>query len=164
MEDILDIVQQVQGRCAHIGNEVSMQLSKIDVSQIKMKMPQQQYTPNHSFRPNRSLQLPSQVLPISSRSEEWKRRWLTPQNPCLYCGEVGHWEPECPARRNVTNARLSSQRKANVASIGTVPALEYNKAFLDSGETHSVVGETSFLLHFGGLILLCWFHPHINFW
>ncbi|MBW0568213.1 hypothetical protein O181_107928 [Austropuccinia psidii MF-1] len=39
MEDILDIVQQMQGRSASIGNEESMRLSKIDVSQMKMKMP-----------------------------------------------------------------------------------------------------------------------------
>ncbi|MBW0480340.1 hypothetical protein O181_020055 [Austropuccinia psidii MF-1] len=143
MEDILDIVQQLQGSSAPIGNEESIHLSKINVSRIKPRMSQPYDTPNWSPKPHRPLQSPSQVPPISSRSEEWKKRWLTPQNPCFYCGEAGHWAPECPAQRKATNARLLSQRKANVASIGAVPALECNEALLDSGETHSVVGDAS---------------------
>ncbi|MBW0476476.1 hypothetical protein O181_016191 [Austropuccinia psidii MF-1] len=142
-EDILDIVQQLQGRSTPIDNEGSIHLSKIDVSQAKPRTSQPYDAPNCTPRPYRPLQSPCQVPPISSRSEEWKKRWLTPQNPCFYCGEAGHWAPECPARKKATSARISSQRKANVASICAVLALEYDEALLDSGATHSVVGDAS---------------------
>ncbi|MBW0542144.1 hypothetical protein O181_081859 [Austropuccinia psidii MF-1] len=133
VEDILDIVQQFQGRSTPIGNEESINLSKINVSRAKPRTSQ----------PYRPLQSPSQVPPISSRLEEWKKRWLTLQNPCFYYGEAGHFAPKCPAQKKVTNARIWSRRKANVASIGAVPAMEYNEALLDSGATHSVVGDAS---------------------
>ncbi|MBW0537090.1 hypothetical protein O181_076805 [Austropuccinia psidii MF-1] len=58
--------------------------------------------------------------------------------PCHYCGEVGQWSPNCPIRARANKARSKSQQQnANVASIEAAPAL------LDSGETHSVVGNIS---------------------
>ncbi|MBW0499299.1 hypothetical protein O181_039014 [Austropuccinia psidii MF-1] len=60
-----------------------------------------------------------------------------------YNHQAGHWAPECPAQKKATNARILSQQKANVASIGAVPALEYDEDLLDSGATHSVVGDAS---------------------
>ncbi|MBW0531514.1 hypothetical protein O181_071229 [Austropuccinia psidii MF-1] len=143
MEDILDIVHQLWGRSTPIGNEGSIHLSKIDVSWPKPRTSQPYDSPNRNPRPYRPLQSPSQVPPISSRSEEWKKRWLTPQNPCFYCGEAGHWEPECPARKKATSARISSQQKEKVVSIGAVPDLEYDEGLLDSGATNSVVGDAS---------------------
>ncbi|MBW0532137.1 hypothetical protein O181_071852 [Austropuccinia psidii MF-1] len=142
-EDILDIVQQLHGRSTPADNEGSIHLSKIDLSPAKPRLSQPYDPPNHTPKPYRSIQSPSQVPPISSRSEEWKKRWLTPQNPCFYCGEAGHWAPECPARKKASSARVSSQQKANVASIGAVLALEYDEALLDSGATHSVIGDAS---------------------
>ncbi|MBW0534067.1 hypothetical protein O181_073782 [Austropuccinia psidii MF-1] len=120
MEDILDIAQQLQGRSTPIHNEGSIHLSKINTPTITKSSP-----------------------PISSRSEEWKNRWLTLQNPCFYCREAGHWMPECQSRKKATSARITSQQKEKVAGIGAVPALEYDEALLDSGATHSVVGDAS---------------------
>ncbi|MBW0521498.1 hypothetical protein O181_061213 [Austropuccinia psidii MF-1] len=142
-EDILNIVQQLRGRCTPADNEGSIHLSKIDLLRAKPRSSQPYDPPNRTPKPYRPLQSPSQVPPVSSRSEEWKKKWLTPQNPCFYCGEAGHWAPKCLARRKASSARISSQRKANVASIGAVPALEYDEALLDSGATHSVVGDAS---------------------
>ncbi|MBW0497167.1 hypothetical protein O181_036882 [Austropuccinia psidii MF-1] len=54
--------------------------------------------------------------------------------PCHYCGEVGHWSPSCPVKAKARHLRV------NVSGIGVVPTLEGNKALLDSGATHLVVG------------------------
>ncbi|MBW0525953.1 hypothetical protein O181_065668 [Austropuccinia psidii MF-1] len=73
-----------------------------------------------------------------------QRQWLTSRNPCFSCGEAEHWAPKCPACLKAENARLSSsQRKVMVASIGAIPMLENEEVLLDSGETHSVVGDIS---------------------
>ncbi|MBW0535338.1 hypothetical protein O181_075053 [Austropuccinia psidii MF-1] len=89
---------------------------------------------------------PHSASPLATRSAEWRRQWLTPQHPCFYCGEAGHWAPDCPARLKAAKARASTsstQKQSNIASIGVVPLLENNEAFLDSGATHSVVGDIS---------------------
>ncbi|MBW0563135.1 hypothetical protein O181_102850 [Austropuccinia psidii MF-1] len=64
--------------------------------------------------------------------------------PWHYCGEVGHWSPNCPVKAKVNEAWTKARRqKANVAGIGVVPTLEASEALLDSGATHSVVGHLS---------------------
>ncbi|MBW0571063.1 hypothetical protein O181_110778 [Austropuccinia psidii MF-1] len=94
------------------------------------------YVPN--FRPQNSNS------PLSNKSKAWRRQWLLPQNPCFYCGEPEHWQPECPACMKVSKAWLSSsQSRANVNSIGEVPPLENSEKLLDLEETHSVVGDIS---------------------
>ncbi|MBW0534653.1 hypothetical protein O181_074368 [Austropuccinia psidii MF-1] len=143
-EDIMDIVQQMRSRSAPISNDNSIQLSKIDASHHQTQSSLRMHTPVRNPRTYRNTQPPSQNSPIASRSEEWKKKWLTPRNPCFHCGEAGHWAPDCPARKKSANARFSSsQRRVDVASIGAIPALEYGEALLDSGATHSVVGDVS---------------------
>ncbi|MBW0500251.1 hypothetical protein O181_039966 [Austropuccinia psidii MF-1] len=94
---------------------------------------------------DRSPNIPS---PIASRSDEWKRKWLTRRNPCFHCGEAGHWAPDCPARKKGAVARgQSSQQSPHVAAIGVIPVFENSKALLDSGATHSVVGDLSLLVN-----------------
>ncbi|MBW0523568.1 hypothetical protein O181_063283 [Austropuccinia psidii MF-1] len=101
-------------------------------------------TPSRNPKSFRNNQPMSQHSPICSRSDEWKKKWLTPQNPFFHCGEAGHWAPNCPARKKAANARFSSsQRKIDIASIGAIPAMECDEALLDSGVTHSVVGDIS---------------------
>ncbi|MBW0535398.1 hypothetical protein O181_075113 [Austropuccinia psidii MF-1] len=139
-EDILDIVQQMRARSNTTVTENTMHLSRITASTSGPKGDQSLFTPNQTPHQHHS----KSVSPISKRSEEWKRQWLTPKNPCFYCGEAGHWAPECPARLKAANARLSSsQRRAKVATIGAIPLLENEEALLDSGAMHSVVGDIS---------------------
>ncbi|MBW0547305.1 hypothetical protein O181_087020 [Austropuccinia psidii MF-1] len=139
VEDLMDIVQQMRNRSAPISSNDSMRLSRIDASQNRTQSSSHMPTPGRNFKAYRNNQSLSQHTPIASRSDEWRKKWLTPRNPCFHCGEAGHWAPDCPARKKAANARLSSsQRKIDVASIGTIPALEYGEALLDSGATHSV--------------------------
>ncbi|MBW0535509.1 hypothetical protein O181_075224 [Austropuccinia psidii MF-1] len=147
-EDILDIVQQMNNKHVPTPPEDSMQLSRIEASRLGNKMRSASHqgnrTPPKSTAPYLGLTTPQSASPIVNRSDGWKRRWLTPQNPCFYCGEVGHWAPDCPARLKAANARASSSKqKATVASMGTVPILENNEALLDSGATHSVTNNLS---------------------
>ncbi|MBW0574274.1 hypothetical protein O181_113989, partial [Austropuccinia psidii MF-1] len=154
MEDILDIIQQVSNSPKHSLNNDDLQLSKIDTSRVrplkgKSRIDGQHIPPPHTPSPppnSFSKFNPSySSSPISQRPEGWKKKWLTPQNPCFYCGEAGHWAPECPARTKAARARLhSTQPKPNVASLGAVPLLENNEALLDSGATHSVMPSGTF--------------------
>ncbi|MBW0536703.1 hypothetical protein O181_076418 [Austropuccinia psidii MF-1] len=64
--------------------------------------------------------------------------------PCHYCGEVGHWSPKCPLKEKAIEARNKTRnQRVDVAGIGVVSALEGGEALLDSGATHSVVGNIS---------------------
>ncbi|MBW0558716.1 hypothetical protein O181_098431 [Austropuccinia psidii MF-1] len=80
------------------------------------------------------------------RLQPHKNNPKTPSSryPCHYCGEVGHWSPNCPVCARANAARSKSRHQtANVAGLGIVPALESDAALLDLGATHSVVGNIS---------------------
>ncbi|MBW0487121.1 hypothetical protein O181_026836 [Austropuccinia psidii MF-1] len=85
---------------------------------------------------------------MTGRTEEWKKKWLTPMNPCLYFSEAGHWVPDCPERKKaiIVKKRINSPR-LSVAQIGAVPALENNEILLDSRATHSAVGDLSLFIN-----------------
>ncbi|MBW0526387.1 hypothetical protein O181_066102 [Austropuccinia psidii MF-1] len=115
MEDILDIVKPLQGRSTPIDNEGSIHLSKINVSWAKPRTSQPYDAPNHNPRPYRPLQSPSQVTP--------------------HIFQIGGMEKE-----------VANPAKSLLLLRGSwplVPALEYDEALLDSGATHSVVGDAS---------------------
>ncbi|MBW0583837.1 hypothetical protein O181_123552 [Austropuccinia psidii MF-1] len=134
-EDILDIVRQLTSKQSKTNeDDNSIQLSRINAQQsypAKNKQREQEQTPirrsNNNYKSDSS--------PIAGKSEEWKKKWLTPRNPCFYGGEVGHWVPDCPAMK--VKDRINSPRPS-IARIGAVPALENNEILLDSGATHSV--------------------------
>ncbi|MBW0538816.1 hypothetical protein O181_078531 [Austropuccinia psidii MF-1] len=147
-KDILDIVQQMNNKQVLASPEDSMQLSRIEASRLGNKMcstnHQGSCTPPKSAALYLGLTASQSASPIANRPDGWKRRWLTPQNPCFDCGEVGHWAPDCLARIKAANARASSSKqKATVASMGAVPILENNEALLDSGATHLVTNNLS---------------------
>ncbi|MBW0593425.1 hypothetical protein O181_133140 [Austropuccinia psidii MF-1] len=134
----------MRSRSAPVSSDDSMQLSIINAFQNQRKLSPHFPTPGQSPKPYRNAQPPNKSCPIFSRTDKWKKKWLTPKNPCFYCGKAGHWAPNCPAWKKAANARLSSlQWKVNVASISAIPALEYNEALLELGETHSVLGNIS---------------------
>ncbi|MBW0509846.1 hypothetical protein O181_049561 [Austropuccinia psidii MF-1] len=86
--------------------------------------------------------------PIAERDLEWRRKWLTLRNPCFHCSKIGRWVLDCPTRAKAAKARTKlNQKSASIAEIGVVPALEQNEASLDSGATHSVVGNLSLFSH-----------------
>ncbi|MBW0464556.1 hypothetical protein O181_004271 [Austropuccinia psidii MF-1] len=61
--------------------------------------------------------------------------------PCHYCGKVGHWSPTCPIQVKENDVKNKSCRQqVNVAGMGVVPTLENDEALINSGATHSVVG------------------------
>ncbi|MBW0514024.1 hypothetical protein O181_053739 [Austropuccinia psidii MF-1] len=141
-EDILDIVQQMWTKNAPAITEDTMHLSRIDSSTLRPRNSQPSFMPNCGPCQIQANLMPKSASPISKQSEEWKRKWLSPRNLCFYCGEAGNWAPECMACLKAANAIFSSsQRKAMVASIGAIPTLENEEALLDSGETHSAVGD-----------------------
>ncbi|MBW0528772.1 hypothetical protein O181_068487 [Austropuccinia psidii MF-1] len=98
-KDILDIANRMQQHST-IDSSSSITLSRMDANSN---------TPDHSRqsklmpRTSRGPSLPPSTLTPSSNSidskpEEWKRKWLTAKNPCFYCGQVGHWLPNCPTK------------------------------------------------------------------
>ncbi|MBW0494317.1 hypothetical protein O181_034032 [Austropuccinia psidii MF-1] len=82
-------------------------------------------------------------LPSTSYCKK-ETRMLSSQYPCHYCGEVGHWSPTCPIWVKVNDVKNKSRRQqVNVAGMGVVPTLDNDEALIDSGATHSVVGNLS---------------------
>ncbi|MBW0580842.1 hypothetical protein O181_120557 [Austropuccinia psidii MF-1] len=70
------------------------------------------------------------------------------EKPVFLLWEVGHWIPDCPAKKKAMTVknRINSSRPS-IARIGAVLALENNEILLDSGATHSVVGDLSLFIN-----------------
>ncbi|MBW0549491.1 hypothetical protein O181_089206, partial [Austropuccinia psidii MF-1] len=98
----------------------------------------------HNLNANRQHTSHSRSALPKSQSYTKRTRHYNTNNPCHYCGEVGHWSPDCPTKAKAANARnRSRQSSATIASMGIVPTLEEDDALLDSGATHLVVGNIS---------------------
>ncbi|MBW0559712.1 hypothetical protein O181_099427 [Austropuccinia psidii MF-1] len=142
-EDILDIVRQLISKQSKNTGDEGIQLSRINTQHHflpKEKQRQQEKTPLRRFNDN----FKNSPSPTAGRLEEWKKKWLTPRNPCFYCGETGHWVPDCPAKKKALTVRKKINSPGpSVAQLGAVPELENNEILLDSGATHSVVGDLS---------------------
>ncbi|MBW0489204.1 hypothetical protein O181_028919 [Austropuccinia psidii MF-1] len=71
-----------------------------------------------------------------------------PSKPCFYCGEIGHWVPNCQVRQKALNIRAQvTPSNTSVASSEVGPSLESLEVLLHSGATHSVVGSISLFTH-----------------
>ncbi|MBW0542359.1 hypothetical protein O181_082074 [Austropuccinia psidii MF-1] len=147
-EDILDIVRQMSSSASSSIVDESSQLARIDATKPPLDhraRGQLKTPPRTGSSSHKSFGASS---PIMSRSDDWKKKWLTPRHPCFHCGESGHWVPDCPARkRGVAACAQSSQRSASVAAIGVIPMFEKTEALLDSGATHLVVGDISLFVN-----------------
>ncbi|MBW0569075.1 hypothetical protein O181_108790 [Austropuccinia psidii MF-1] len=69
------------------------------------------------------------------------------KKPCFYCGGIGHWAPNCQVKVKAEETQSKQEKVPSITIIGVVPSLETNKAILDSGTTHSVVGNNSLFTH-----------------
>ncbi|MBW0538940.1 hypothetical protein O181_078655 [Austropuccinia psidii MF-1] len=115
---------------------------------------------------------PSRYPHTSMHPAAWATKWLSPEHPCSYCFQWGHWAMDCPQksagkspiedpRKKDPNFRYrksefvlhpalvsveaEDQGKANVASIGA--STEDSKLVLiDSGATHHVAGNRLFFI------------------
>ncbi|MBW0478111.1 hypothetical protein O181_017826 [Austropuccinia psidii MF-1] len=73
-----------------------------------------------------------------------KKKTFNPSRPCYYCRELGHWTSTCPIKIKANNKRNQFKEcAANVAGFDATPSIETIEALLDSGATHSVVGNIS---------------------
>ncbi|MBW0473386.1 hypothetical protein O181_013101 [Austropuccinia psidii MF-1] len=84
---------------------------------------------------------------IDRKPQEWKKKWLTEKYPCFYCGQVGHWLPNCPTKAVVDQMKHQCRQNAVVVSIGAIPLPCCGDALLDLGATHSIVGKILFFTH-----------------
>ncbi|MBW0536437.1 hypothetical protein O181_076152, partial [Austropuccinia psidii MF-1] len=141
--DIIDIASWVPGK--HIPEDLlPLQISRIEGSRSHEDRPHKdrsQHPGNQT--PFNSPKTPITGASIQNQSPEWKKKWLTAQNPCFYCGGSGHWAPTCPVKAKAEQARRQQSKNALVAQLGVVPTLENGEGLLDSGAIHSVVGNIS---------------------
>ncbi|MBW0546254.1 hypothetical protein O181_085969 [Austropuccinia psidii MF-1] len=122
--DILDIVQQINGKSVPTPPKDSIKISQIDTLEMGNKLQAERY-PGVGTPPYSGFPAPQATSPIANCYNGWKWKWLIPQNSCFYCGEEGHWAPDCPA-----NIRASSSKKKEiVSSIGAEPILENKKHY-----------------------------------
>ncbi|MBW0467755.1 hypothetical protein O181_007470 [Austropuccinia psidii MF-1] len=60
---------------------------------------------------------------------------------------VVHWSPNFPVKAKAKKICFKQENHSSIVSIGVVPSLENGEALLDSGTTHSVVGDISLFTH-----------------
>ncbi|MBW0535198.1 hypothetical protein O181_074913 [Austropuccinia psidii MF-1] len=140
-DDLLNMIRQLL--TASPSFDHSTEIARVEAAsrfgsqQLSAKKP-----PQHHFsqRP-----LPHANNNASSSLNKSAARTPSSKYPCHYCGEVGHWSPDCPICLKAISTRNKSRSSgANVASLGAVPLLEDTEGPIDSGATHSVVGNLSF--------------------
>ncbi|MBW0541652.1 hypothetical protein O181_081367 [Austropuccinia psidii MF-1] len=129
-DDLLNMIRQIS--TASPSFDHSTEIARVNAA-LNFGKKDQHHTFNHHVA-NRNTPI-SNKLPSSSRNTE--SRMPNSKFPCYYCGEAGHWSPNCPIK-----AKAQCQ-PANIASMGVVPLLEDHDAFLDSGARHLVVGNVS---------------------
>ncbi|MBW0570276.1 hypothetical protein O181_109991 [Austropuccinia psidii MF-1] len=100
--------------------------------------------PKRDSMKSRSASEPQNTMPSSNQTAK-KKKIYDPSSPCYYCGELGYWTPTCPVKITANDARLKiKEHSDNAESFDTTPLIEYLEESLDSGATHSVVGNPSF--------------------
>ncbi|MBW0540439.1 hypothetical protein O181_080154 [Austropuccinia psidii MF-1] len=136
-DDLLNMIRQIS--TASPSFDHSTEVARVNAASKFARRENLNFAIHHSSnRPApRNLKIPSSTNQNESRMPN-------SQFPCHYCGEIGHWSPNCPIKAKAVGMRSKAQRQSvNVASMGVVPLLESNEALLDSGATHSVVGDLS---------------------
>ncbi|MBW0540987.1 hypothetical protein O181_080702 [Austropuccinia psidii MF-1] len=127
-DDLLNMIRQIATASPHFDH--STEIARLNAaSKFGTRNKFRDNHPNHP--PSTSYHKKEEKIPSS-------------KYPCHYCGEVGHWSPTCPIRMKANDMKNKSRRqKVNVAGMGVVPFLENDEALIDSGATHSVVGNLS---------------------
>ncbi|MBW0543900.1 hypothetical protein O181_083615 [Austropuccinia psidii MF-1] len=125
-DDLLNMIQKID--TASPSFDHSTEIARINAaSRFGQKDANRQYTSH------------SRSVPPKPQSYTKRTRNYNVKNPCHYCGEVGHWSPDCPAKAR----NQSRQSVVTVVRMGIVPTLEEDDALLDLGATHWVVGNIS---------------------
>ncbi|MBW0517033.1 hypothetical protein O181_056748 [Austropuccinia psidii MF-1] len=136
-EDLLNMIRQINTALPSFDH--STEIARINAASRFGKK-----NISHNPGENRQYASHNRPMPTKSQSHVKKARNYNANNPCHYCGEVGHWSPECPIKARATNARnWYHQPTATLASMGIVPTLEGDDALLDLGAKHLVVGNIS---------------------
>ncbi|MBW0551235.1 hypothetical protein O181_090950 [Austropuccinia psidii MF-1] len=136
-DDLLNIIRQIS--TASPSFDHSTEIARVNAA-LKFGKKDQAHAFNQHVA-NRNTPRRNK-LPSSSR-------YTAPRIPnskflCHYCGEAGHWSPNCPIKAKAIEMGVKVQQQpANIASMGVVPLLEDHEALLDSGATHLVVGNVS---------------------
>ncbi|MBW0484912.1 hypothetical protein O181_024627 [Austropuccinia psidii MF-1] len=111
----------------------------------------------------------------------WATKWLSPEHPCTYCFQWGHWAMDCPRKsagkppiddpkKKDPNSRYcksefvlhpelvgletDDQGNANIASIGASTG-DRKLVLIDSGATHHVAGSSKHPVVGIGTIKFC---------
>ncbi|MBW0584554.1 hypothetical protein O181_124269, partial [Austropuccinia psidii MF-1] len=136
-DDLLNMIRQINTASPSFDHTT-------EIARINAASRFGQRNTNDNLNANRQHTSHNRSAPPKSQSYTKRTRHYNANNPCHYCGEVGHWSPDCPTKAKAANARnRSRQSSATIASMGIVPTLEEDDALLDSGATHSVVGNIS---------------------
>ncbi|MBW0476761.1 hypothetical protein O181_016476 [Austropuccinia psidii MF-1] len=159
-EDLLDIANRMQQHPA-FDSSSSITLSRMVAnSNMPDHSRQSKLTPKTSCDPSLTPSTPtSSSNSIDRKPEKWKKKWSTAKNPCFYCGQVGNWLPNFPTKAVADWMKHQRQQNVGVASIGAMPLPGCGDAFLDSGATHSIVGNISFFTHLTLYFNHQWFLP-----
>ncbi|MBW0550007.1 hypothetical protein O181_089722 [Austropuccinia psidii MF-1] len=98
-------------------------------------------------------------LQLNARSEDWILRNITPDKPCFWCFEWGHWKQDCPIRLagkpRCSDPRISHPgTKLKKSSFLSHPALAKVEVFEDTDYFEAHVAAVEDMKVFAELVLL----------
>ncbi|MBW0506565.1 hypothetical protein O181_046280 [Austropuccinia psidii MF-1] len=111
--------------------------------------------PNLKVQPDDLLNMIRQIATASPNFDHSteiakENRLLSSRYPCHYCGKIGHWSPDFPVRLRENDLKnRTCRQQVNVAGLGVVLTLENGEALINSGATHSVIGDLSLFTSWG---------------
>ncbi|MBW0537603.1 hypothetical protein O181_077318 [Austropuccinia psidii MF-1] len=97
-DDLLNMIRQIN--TASPSFDHSTEIARINAAS---RFGQKNVDPN--FNTNKQYASHRRSFPPRPQSYTKRPRNYNANNPCHYCGEVGHWSPECPTKAKATNAR-----------------------------------------------------------
>ncbi|MBW0554503.1 hypothetical protein O181_094218 [Austropuccinia psidii MF-1] len=135
--DLLNMIQQIDTALPSFDHST-------EIARMNAASRFGQRNMNHNPSGNRQYASHSRLMPTKPQYYTKNTRNCNANNPCHYCGEVGHCSPDCLIKAKVTSAKNQHcQPIATVARMGIVPTLEEDDGLLDLGATHLVVGNIS---------------------
>ncbi|MBW0490169.1 hypothetical protein O181_029884 [Austropuccinia psidii MF-1] len=131
--DLLDMIRQIVSASPSFDHST-------DVARINASFPG--HNTKDDRKKHRSTSAPRP--PNQGNKPKKESKTFDPTRPCFYCGELGHWVPNCPVKEKAMKLRTHpTENRTSIASLDTGPSIESLEALLDSGATHSVVGDLS---------------------
>ncbi|MBW0466220.1 hypothetical protein O181_005935 [Austropuccinia psidii MF-1] len=130
------MIQQIN--TASPSFDYSMSRAHMNASFPEKKPKQDDMKPRSTSKPRKTS--------TSNEKIGKKKNTFNPSRPCYCFRELVHWTQTCLVKIRENNAMFQFKKcAADVAGFNSTLSIEYIKEFLNSGASHSLVGDISLL-------------------